>query len=236
MAAAIAASPPQGGVLPDERRTYDAMLAAQVRAANNTFTGSACDTAKVEVVSITPWKITDHPEWIVWRERVRVTGCGHSSIENVNMGRMGGTPLWRMTTGLPGESLADMPLQESTYPAAGAEARDDLPPDCQGVTLNDVYVAARAGGVDLLLPGVPLPGVRTGRPAVGLPETARPFLDKLALSDAWMEVWPFEVCGHDRTLGVVFIPLKDQSATVHLFLPIWQHGPGARPHPAPAAE
>ena len=58
-------------------------------------------------------------------------------------------------------------------------------------------------------------------------------LDKLALSDAWMEVWPFNICGHDRTLGVVFIPLKDHSASLSLFLPIWQqieaHGPGARP-------
>jgi hypothetical protein len=210
------------------------MLATEARAANKKFTGSACDNAKVEVVSITPWQITNHPEWIVWREKVRVAGCGHTSNENVNVGRLGGTPPWRMTTGLPGVSLADMTLQESTYPAALAQARDGLPADCQAATLSDVYVAARAGGVDLFLPGVPLPEARNGRPALGLPETAKPFLDRLDLSGAWMEVWPFEVCGHDRALGVVFIPLKDQSARLHLFLPVWQHGPGSRPDPAPA--
>jgi len=65
-------------------------------------------------------------------------------------------------------------------------------------------------------------------------------LDKLSLSEAWMEVWPFNICGHDRTLAVVFIPLKDHTSSLYLFLPVWQqveaHGPGARPVAVSPAE
>jgi hypothetical protein len=52
-----------------------------------------------------------------------------------------------------------------------------------------------------------------------------------------VEVWPFTSCGKDRTLAVVFLPLKGQAASAYLFMPVWEqieaHGPGARPAPAP---
>jgi hypothetical protein len=236
LAAALVASLPQGGVLPGEQVDYDAMLAGQARGAFRTFVGSSCDDAKVDVVSIKPWKILDHPSLIVWREKVRVTGCGHSSIENVNVGRVGGTPPWKMTSGLPGESLADMNLQSSTFPAAEAQAKASLPADCQAESLADVYVAARPGGVNIVLPGAPSQVPDDGRPTVTIQGTTMP-LDKLQLSGAWMEVWPFTACGHDRTLGIVFIPYKDGRASQYVFLPVWQqieaHGPGARPAAVP---
>jgi hypothetical protein len=233
LAAAISASLPTGAVLPTEQATYDAQLATAARAADTTFAGSVCDGARVEVVSIAPWEVLDHPGLIVWRERVRVTGCGRSSIENVNVGRFGGDPPWRMTTGLPGESLADMTLQQSTFQAAAAEARTGLPADCQGHALGDIYVAARPGGVDITPAGVAPPPQRNGHPSVTLPDSPQFSSEKLSPAGAWMEVWPFTFCGHDRTLGVVFIPLKDQNASLYLFMPVWQqieaHGPGARP-------
>ncbi|CAN5538623.1 hypothetical protein BH10PSE3_BH10PSE3_40240 [soil metagenome] len=232
LVAALTALPPHGGVLPGEAAAYDAMLASQARTANNVFAGSVCADAKAEPVSIRQWKIVDHPELIVWREKVRVTGCGHTAIENVNIGRVDGSPPWRMTTGLPGDSLADMTLQASAFPAATAEARTGLAAECQSVSLSDVYVAALPGGVDVTPSGAPTPHVH-GRLTMGLPDTAMPMLDKLALSEAWMEVWPLNICGHDRTLGVVFIPMRDHSASMYFFLPIWPqieaNGPGARP-------
>jgi len=236
LAAGVMTSPPQGGVLPGEQVEYDAMVATQARAANKTFSGSGCDDARIEVVSITPAQISDHPDLIVWREKVRVSGCGHSAVENLNVGRLGGRPPWRITTGLPGYSLADMNLQSSTFPAAAAQAKAGLPADCQAESLADVYVAARPGGVDIVLPGAPARAPVGGRPTVTIQGTTMP-LDKLQLSGAWMEVWPFEACSHDRTLGVVFIPLKDGTASQYLFLPVWQqieaHGPGARPAAVP---
>jgi hypothetical protein len=113
MAVAIAASPPRGGVLAGETAQYEALVAAQVRAADKAFTESDCPGSKLEVVSSIPAKAADHPEVIIWREKVRVTGCGHSSIENINIGRVGGDPPWRMKTGLPGETYADMNLQSA---------------------------------------------------------------------------------------------------------------------------
>ena len=233
LAAAIVVSLPSGGVRPEEKAAYDALLASQARAANRSFTGADCADAKVEPISVRPWRIADSPGLIVWREKVRVSGCGHTAIENVNVGRTDATPPWRMSTGLPGATLADMTLQGTAWPAAVGQARAGIPADCQAMTLDDTYVAARPGDVDLAAPGAPTATPRRGHPGIGLPETVKPMLDRLALTEAWMEVWPLTACGHDRTLGVVFIPLKDHSATAYLFLPIWQqveaHSPGARP-------
>jgi len=240
LAAALAAGPPQGGVLPGEEAAYETMLAARARAANDAFMSVACDDAKAATIVIKPWRITDRPELIVWRARVNVTGCGHSAVENVNIGRVDGSPPWRMTTGLPGTTLANMNLQGSTLPAAAAEARLGLPANCRPVALNDVYVAARPGDVDLNPPGAPAPKPHPGHLVVAMPDAVRPILGKLALSEAWMEVWPFNVCGHDRTLGVVFIPLRDHTQSLSVFLPIWRqieaHGPGAGPAPVSVDE
>jgi hypothetical protein len=107
-------------------------------------------------------------------------------------------------------------------------------------TLSDVYIAARPGGMDVLPPGAPHSQVYQGRPGITLPDTFAPILDQLALPRAWMEVWPFEACGHDRTLGVVFVPLKDQAKTLFLFIPVWQQvdasGSIQRPKPASPEE
>jgi len=233
LAAALNAAPPQGGVLPGEVAAYDHLLAAQARAADKAFTGSVCDEAQVEVISITPTQVSDRPGLIAWHEKVRVTGCGHSAIENANVGRFGGDPPWQIATGLPGVSIADMTLQRSTLAPAVAQAKIGLSADCQTVSLRDVYLAAKQGDVELYAPGVPPTHVGAGHPAVELPAAALHMVDQLSVADAWMEVWPFEVCGHDRTLGVVFIPLKDHQSTMHIFLPIWQqieaHGQRAGP-------
>ena len=92
LATAVVLTPPPGGVLPGESGAYDAMVAAKARAADQSFSGAACDNTTVEVVSITPRTIADQPQLIEWRERVRVTGCGRSAIENLNVGRLAGEP------------------------------------------------------------------------------------------------------------------------------------------------
>jgi hypothetical protein len=235
--ALASATLPAGGVLPTEQAAYDTMLAQQARAADATFSGSPCDDAKIDVTAVVPGKIADRPDLIVWRVKVRVVGCGRASTENVNVGRFGGSPPWRMTTGLPGDSLADMNLQQSALPSAAAQARQGLDAGCS-VRLADVYVAARSGGVDVIPPGGAATQSHNGHPQITLPENAQPYLADLDLPNAWMEVWPLKVCDKDRTLGVVFIPRKDRTASLFLFLPVWQqieaHGPGARPAPAPA--
>lgn len=165
LAADVAVSTPQGGVLAGEQASFDTALAAKARLADQTYRGWCADT-HVQVVLVTPWKYADRPDMVAWLEKVRVTGCGHSSIENINVGRMGGAIPWLMTFGLPGESSADMPLQRSTVRAALVEARADFR-GCQDETLDDVYVTARAGGIDISPPGSPLLSHK-GRPAASL--------------------------------------------------------------------
>ena len=235
-ATALAATPPPGGVLPGEQAAYDAMVAEQARAAAAMWGGPCADT-EVAVVSSTPVKITDHPDLAAWREKVRVSGCGQSAVENLSVGRLGGSPPWKITFGLPGDSFADMRLQQSTLPAALAQVRPGLPADCRVAKLGDVYLAARPGGVEILAPGATDDGRSPpGRPRVTLPDSMASMSARLDVSKAWMEVWPLSVCGRDRTLGVVFIPLKVAAESATLFLPIWQqieaHGPDARPAPA----
>ncbi|MBV9994871.1 MAG: hypothetical protein JO127_06630 [Caulobacteraceae bacterium] len=238
LAAAAVAAPPTDAVRPEERPAYEAMLAVKAREAERTYSGSACESAKVRrlgaqlVVSV-----ADHPELMLWRERVKVSGCGRSSIQNINVGRTGGSPPWRMAAGLPGDSLADMTLQQNAYPAAITEARASVPSGCRHQALTDVYIAARPGGVDVSLPDAPAAAANGARPFVKLPDSAKELAPKLDLAQAWMEVWPFQFCGRDRTLEVVFVPIRDQSTSLYLFLPVWRQieaqGPRARPVPAP---
>ena len=233
-AAALAAATPPGGVLPDEQAAYEKELAAKARLADQTYRGWCADTS-VQVVSTTPWKFPDLPDTVTWKVRVRVAGCGHNSLENLNVARTGGAAPWMMNFGLPGQTLAHMGMQRDTVRVASQTARADFR-GCQDTTLSDVYVTARPGGIDVYPPGTPVT-YRRGRPAVSLTDNFRLLVDKLDLSTAWEEVWPFEVCGHDRTLGVVFIPYKEGTVTEYVFLPLWQmvekHGAGSLPQIAP---
>jgi hypothetical protein len=238
-AAAIVTALPPGGVLANEQPAFQEMLAKQARAADAAFAGSSCEDANVEPISIMPWKIDEHPDLVVWREKVRVTGCGRTAIENINVGRLGGSLPWRMTNGLPGDTLAEMPLQQNTLPAAIAKAREGLDATCKS-QLADVYIAARPGQMDVVAPGA-TPSLREAwRPRIDLPDNLNPLLALLDLPNAWMEVWPFTVCGRDRTTGVVFIPKKDRTASLYLVLPVWHqieaHGAGARPAAAPPTD
>lgn len=232
-AAALAvAAPPTGGVFPAEQAAYDAMVADQARSAEARFSGSRCGDARVEVVEVKPAALADNPDMLVWRTKVRVDGCGRSSVQNLNVGRFTGAPPWLMTSGLPGDSLAETGLQEGVYKAAVAEVRRGFVAGCD-IRLADAYIAAKPGDLIVALPGVEPPPVSKGRPQVSLPDTLLPHVANLDLASAWVEVWPFQVCGKDRTLGVAFLPRKDGRGGVPMFMPIWSeieaHGQSARP-------
>jgi hypothetical protein len=129
-------------------------------------------------------------------------------------------------------------LQQSAYPSAVAKARVGIPESCQREELGDLHIAARPGDVTISMPGAaPPPSHRPDHPDVALPESAREVQDKLDLAHAWMEVWPLKFCGRDRTMDVLFIPLQDQSATLFVFLPLWEsaRAPGAGAKAAPSS-
>jgi hypothetical protein len=219
-------------VKPDERAGYEARLADAAREAFTAFSGE-CPTAKVEHVGTQPISIGDHPDMAAAQERLKVTGCDHSSVENINVGRFGGSPPWKMAVSLPGETLADMVLQQSVLPRMLETARAAAPQGCASFRLDDVYISARPGGVGFRGEAAPDPGHMNAT----LPDELAAQKDQLDLTRAWAEVWPFELCGQDRTLGVLFIPQRDGKSTQFLVQEIWRaielHGPGARPAPAP---
>jgi hypothetical protein len=233
LAAAIG-SPPIAAVHTDELAAYESMLLKAARDADANFAGSPCPDATVEHVARQPVKIADHPDFAALNERLKVTGCGRSTTQNVHVGRFGGSPPWRMVVGLPGDSMADMPLQQSTLPAALAQARVEAPGGCKGQQLGEAYVAARPGHVDILKPGQTAASV-PGHFKIQLPQNVEAQRDRLDTSKAWVEVWPIEICGSDRTTAVLFIPLRDQPQTAYIFLPVWrqmlEHGQDARPKP-----
>jgi hypothetical protein len=237
-AAALSVATPPGGVQADEAAAFEAMVRTHVLAADETFSGSSCADTKLEPVAVTPVKIGGQPEIVAWRQKVRATGCGRSVVHNLNIARVGASPPWRMTTGLPGDTLTDMQLQGSSVPSALAAAKVDLPPSCQSTKMREVYIGARPGGLDIFAPGEAIESGNEHRPKISLPDAAASMVGDMEFAKAWMEVWPFELCGQDRTLAVVFIPLRDQRRTYFLFTPIWRlvqtEGPGAMPKRAPA--
>jgi hypothetical protein len=236
-AAASLVAPPTNAVHADELATYETLLTKQALDADTNFGGSPCSNALVEHVSTDAVKIEDHPDLPVLLERLKVTGCGRTSVQNIHVGRFGGSPPWQMVEALPGESLADMNLQGSTFPAAVAQARVELPANCKGQQLADIYVGAWPGHVNAVPPGSQVPVASPGSIGVQLPASFEAQRNNLNLSAAWMEVWPIKLCGKNRTTGIVFIPLRDQVASLYMFLPIWRqmrdHGDGAKPALAP---
>jgi hypothetical protein len=234
-AAAVTTAPSPEGVHSDERAAYGALLEQQALAADAQFSG-ACPGAKTEHVSTQPWKVADQPNLPVWREKVRVTGCGHTAIENINVARVGGAPPWRLVYGLPGDSLlVDIQAQQAAVATALSNAREGLPADCSGFAFADIYIAAHPGKVTFTTVGNPQTGKRGI--VIGLPPEVEARRADLDLDKAWAEVWPIKLCGRDRTTMVAFIPGRVGKEGFPLFMPVWHqieaHGEGARPKPDP---
>jgi len=236
IAVAIAA-PPAKVVHPAERAAFEALLRTTALDADAKYGGvPICAEAKVEPVSVQLVNVDGHPDIAAVRARVRVTGCGRSTLQNVDAIRLAGSPPWRMAAAVPGDSLADPGLQQNLWPILLAEAGADLPKGCQTHALDDVYVAARPGQVALPAPGEAIP--QPGHINVRLAPQQEAERDKLDVAKAWIEVWPLKMCGLDRTVAIVLIPLRDKAAVFHLEIPMWkivqERGRTAALPPAPA--
>jgi hypothetical protein len=228
LAGAVAAPEPVL-VQPNERADYQAMLDNTARTANRSLWADCKDTT-LEHLSTTPIR-GDRPDIAAARERVKVTGCGHSAVENINVVRFGPTS-WAVTFGLPGESHANYQVQITALPQIIAGIRKDLPAGCQGVRVGDVYVTAWPGDILFYSAGEARPAPPQGKFPMILPEQVQAEPDKFDLNSAWSEYWPLEVCGQDRSQLIIFMTRRDRSGSMFLS-PVWQGGPAARPAPAP---
>ena len=237
---AVALTGPPASVVPaNERAAFEAMLRTTALDADAKYGGGAiCAEASVEPASVELIRLPGHPDIRAARARVKVTGCGRSSTENVTALRVVGSPPWRMAAGAPGDSLADPSLQQNLWPILLADAAAQAPKGCQSHELDDVYIAARPGHVALPAADDVNPAVRVGRINIRLAPQAAAERDKLDGSKAWVEVWPLKMCGLDRTQAILIVPLRDKAAVFHIEIPVWkiveQYGPSAIPPPAPA--
>jgi hypothetical protein len=221
--AVAVAAPPAKVVHPEERSAFEALIRTTALDAETQYGGAPiCPQAKVEPVSLELINVAARPEIAAIRARVRVTGCGRTSLQNVNAVRVAGSPPWRMAAAVPGDSLADPGLQQNLWPILLAEAGADVPKSCQTHELDDVYVAARPGQVALPAPGEAAAAAQAGRFNVRLAPQQEAERDKLDVSKAWIEVWPLKMCGLDRTVAIVLIPLRDKAAVFHLEIPMWK--------------
>jgi hypothetical protein len=235
--AVVLAGLPATVVHPAERAAFEAMLRLTALGADAKYGGAPiCTEATVEPVSVDLIDIGGHPDIAAAHARVKVNGCGRSSVQNVSVARVAAGPPWLMAAAAPGDSLADPALQNDLLPILLAEGSAEVPKTCQSQELGNVYVAARPGHVLLPEAGALAPSP-AGTISVPLSPQAEAHRSELDVSKAWIEVWPLKMCGLDRTLAVVFVPLRDKSGVFHAELRLWkivqEHGLAAMPPPAP---
>lgn len=236
--ATVLAAPPTVVVRPQERTAYKALLDQKALSADTAFAGSPCPNATVQDLATQQVAIAGHPDAPALREKLQVSGCGRTTTQNVYVARAGGSPPWRMANAMPGDSLADVNLQPTIWTEALKQARVDLPSDCLGQRLEDIYVTARPGHVTLRAPTQAEPPDRPGWFTVTLPQQLEKQTANLDVTQAWVEIWPISVCGQNRTMAVVFIPERDRAHVAYGFVAVWRtveaRGALALPQPAPA--
>jgi hypothetical protein len=214
-----------------EELAFHEQLEATARRADREFSGSDCPRSRVKLLWLTPVRVGDSPNGKGVAARLSVTGCGRSSFQNVNASRSGAGE-WNMAFQAPGESLADTVRQRGAMAQVMKSARAELPPGCRGVRIGDIYVSARPGQVDLLPSGVTSWRPTDGRSVVGLPSEYERYRPRVDADQAWIEVWPVELCGKDRATTVIFLPLRaDEREPVTLIFTTdaWRDGLAGRP-------
>jgi hypothetical protein len=229
LATAILAAPGNTVVHTDERAAYEIVVRANVSEAYARFEGISCPSLSFRRVYAVEVKTGANPAARAMREQLKTEGCGQSLTINLNVLRTDGSPPWFIAARLPGESLAELSLQQKVCPAAVGQAHIELPPGCAGQSLSDVYVTARPGHVFIAPRGEVARPKGPGSVGLSLTPELENQRDNLNISAAWAETWPMKMCGYDRATIVVFIPLKNRDASVYLFVPVWRHGSSGRP-------
>ena len=227
----LAGSPAPVLVRPDEAASYAALLRTQAIDADARFSTSPCPEARTEVLPREVVRIGDRPDVAAAREKVRVIGCGRNHVENIAVARVEGGNPWKMVSGLPGESLASMPLQQTATPQVMTHVRASASPGCASVALSDIYIAARPGRVRIS--NLKQGAMKVVKFTVTAPEAMVAMADTFNPDAAWVEIWPLRACDADRETAIVFVPKADSSASAFFYVPIWpmkaERGAGASP-------
>ncbi len=207
-----------------DQGAYKAWLVDQALEAETSFSlKPACADAKVRDVGTQVVTIRSPPSGQrsqALAESVSVEGCGRKLRININVLLPLLGQAWTGRTGLPGESLAGIGLQQNAGAEVSKVAGGRRRESCEGVAVGDAAVVARPGNVHLVPAGSPLPKGPPGTFYTTLADPAQQAL--LAEPQAWVEKWTLDACGLDASVTLLFAPLKDGSATAILVSPAWE--------------
>lgn len=152
-------------------------------------------------------------------EAVLVEGCGRRMRVNLTVLAPLQGQAWQAQTGLPGESLAGMGLQQQAASQLGAVVGGRRLAGCEGLSIGEAQVIARPGGVRLLTAGTPAPKSAPGVLYATLADPAQQA--QIAPDQAWAERWPLSACGRDASVTVLFGPYKDGTNIMIHVTPAW---------------
>lgn len=215
---------PDPFVLPGEQAAYEQFLRGQALGSQKRWTGERCETATMSEMSSKPLESDGIP---VWRERIRLAGCGKATIINLDVARLGGTPAWRIRDSVPGETRLYKEIQEALYDDMSRQVTAGPVGACSAVFVEDTYVAANPGYLDFGPAGVEHPET-DGEPRISIDLGADFNSDgSRNLDEAWAEVWQFRSCGERRPLLVILMPTVDGRLTTS-YSAMWE-GDGLDP-------
>ena len=187
LAAVVAALPPRPAALTGgESAAYAAWLHQRTLVADRAFGAAPCPAAAVRSLAGRALAPSEAAAWSgtrqalagpLYLERVRLAGCGRSTVHNFQVSRLrrGG---WEAMGALPGETLSTPRQQtELMTSLAGAVLNGRPPLPCR---TSEALRSMTHGEARVVRP----------------PDAA----------GVWTERWPIRVCGVDRTVEITFAP------------------------------
>jgi hypothetical protein len=206
-----------------DQGAYKAWLVDQALEAETSFSlKPACADATVRDVATQVVTIRNPPAGErsqALAESVSVEGCGRKLRVNLNVLLPLLGQAWTGRTGLPGESLATLGLQQNASAQVSSVVDTRRLTGCEAVAVGDAAVVARPGNVHFAPAGTPLPKGAPGTFYMTLSDPAQQA--RVAEAQAWVEKWTRDACGVDASVTLLFAPLKDGSATAILVSPAW---------------
>lgn len=201
-------------VLLGEEAAYAEQVRALALTAVAEFTGEPCPGATVTPIRSVPMNAEENPADLPSAfERMRVEGCGRSTIQNVGIIRRAPTETWSMWMEYPGETRLAPRQADGMRSQIFTAIYEDLSPSCGRPALDDTYLIAETGDV----------GFSPARQekAISL-DVAHINSDPNLLHDAaWAEMWRMRVCGQERPIGLVLIPTRDGGLAMFP-VPFWK--------------
>ena len=220
---------------PANQAAYKARLHAEAVKAESAFSLSPpCPEAAISAAAPRVRDAGARPEGYQDKaayESVAVRGCGRTMRVNLSLTPRNDYGDWFVVRQLPGESPADPGAQTRALIEVLQLIRSNTSAQCstllgESMSMGDIVIENPKGGVQFVLQGRrarPPRNPRLGDTVITVRDAA--LLRQLSSAQAWRERWPLTACGEDRTVLVLFAPIRSQpGAFVTWAAPAWRAG------------